>query len=180
MYDSTGHKTLEKVTRFGTTSLQKNWSKQTPLSQDYFLSVDYDAQKHLKLYSGPKKIQMLFKGTSEWIGQLPTYINGTATTYNENGKKSDEVVWKNGRIVSEKKWTEDGFLHIDFNEDKYLKFFSVKTKKITLNFKGKSKIENGKFYLVDGIAQFFDESGKPAKTETYKNAVTVNVQEFHP
>ncbi len=169
-YDSTGQKTMEKITQFGVTTLQKNWSKQDSSSQNYYLSLDYNAQSHLKIYSEPKKLQMIFKGTSEWIDQLPTYIDGTATHYFSNGKTQTSTTWKSRNVVSSKTWTENGSLYIDFVSDKYLKFFSADTKKMTIHFKGKSQFLNGVFDLIDGVATFFDETGKETKTEVYKNA----------
>lgn len=172
-YDSAGQKTMEKITRFGITTLLKQWSKQTPLSQDYFLSVDYNAQSHLKIYSEPKKLKMSYKGTSEWVDQLPTYIDGTATHYFTNGKTQTITTWKDRNVVSSKTWTEDGSLYIDFISEKHLKFFSADTKKLTMHFKGKSQFRNGVFDFVSGVAKFFDENGKETKTEVYKDAEKV-------
>lgn len=167
-YDSTGQKTQEKTTHLGLTASQKKWSKDS-LSNEYFLSLDYNAKSYLKIYSEPQKLQMSFKGTSEWTDQLPTYIDGTVTFYFANGKTKSTTTLKDRNVISGKRWTENGFLYLDFVADKSLKFFSEDTKKMTMHFKGKSLIRNNAFDFIDGIANYYDETGKLTKKETYKN-----------
>lgn len=185
-YDSTGHKTLEKVYHFGTVITDKEWEKDS-LQKDYFLCFDFNANSHLNLYYEPKKLLKTYKGTSDYIEDSNKkfkeikHINGTGTYYHANGKKAAVKVWKNRVCVSTKIWTEDGTLYIDFDANKYLKFYSDKTKKITMDFKGTSKIlDDGSFDLIDGVAKSFDETGKPTITETYKDGHIVDTQETLP
>ena len=35
-------------------------------------------------------------------------MNGVLTSYYENGQKRSERIWKDGKMISQKEWNEDG------------------------------------------------------------------------
>ena len=181
-YDSTGTKTKERVYQNNKILSRKIWVRQDSLKTEYYLRTDYNANSYLKFYNEPKKMSLEFKGKSEWPNDDPDYIDGTLTSYKTNGKKEYLLIFKNGLVTSGKLWNENGILTIDFDTEKYAKFLSGETKKLTRYFKGTSRcdIKNWQIIYTDGTLQEFDEAGKLVKTKTIKNGSIVDETEARP
>ena len=175
-YDSTGKKERERLYQFGELVSEKYWD-----IQNNFLKHDFNANSYLKIYYGPKNIQSEFKGKSSMDNNAQTkYIDGTLTRYHKNGKKSSVSIWKNGEPESRKDWDENGALLTEFQAGKELLLYSPDTKKLRFHFKGNAEhyFDKNQYAPIDGVGQFFDESGKATKTITYKEgAVVETVQE---
>ena len=191
-YDSSGTKKREFTNKNDTIVFWKEWIPLEDSATGRFLKYDYNANSYFKSYKEPGKMNEEFKGKSVWkLGEqrtkLPNFIDGASTIYTSNGKKRTEMTWKNGKMTSGKQWSENGVLTTDFDLEKYVKFFSDKTKKTTLYFKGTSRYSRGEskdekvgFMFIDGVSQEFDESGKLLTTKIYKNESLVTETKAQP
>ena len=183
VYDSSsGTKRRDIVDRLDTIITVKEWAQQNNPELGYYLRYDYNASSYFKYYKEPDKLHTEFKGTSVWKldgwrSTFPKYIDGTQTVYTPNGKKESVVIWKDGQRISGQKWNENGVMTIDFDSEKYVKFFSEETKKLMLHFKGVSKYETNGVLFIDGVAQTFDKSGNVVDTKTYKDEKVVETAE---
>lgn len=161
-YDSVGRKIVEETSEFDKIISHKEWYPNGTLHKE----AKHD--KYYKSYYANKKVEIDFKGTSAIHDSTISYIEGIYNHYYENGKKKTERIWKDGRLVKEKNWSESGKLLDDFDENSHIIQYFKDSDKVKLYFKG-SSLHNGAgaYQPKFGELQIFDEEGNLVKTKTY-------------
>ena len=152
----------------------KIWNEKGVLTQDI------DISKHLKTYWDNGKPKVIATGILYENNQGGLSLDsGHSETYFENGKISLQNDWKDKKVVTQKKWNENGVLTSDLIFPKYAQEYwdNGKPKKILTGLLYKD--DEGNIQIDSGCSEDYFENGKINQQSEWKDKTPIASKQWN-